>query len=66
MQGSGRCGQVLNVDEAKVCNNHSFILSLFDGKHTYGNFFGLYGTTYMRTGHVQVIQDLKKVPSILH
>ena len=52
IQGSGRCGQVLNVDEANVGSNHSFILSLLAGTHENGKSFGLYGTT-VPTGQVQ-------------
>ena len=45
MHGSGRCGQVLKVDDAKRCSSHSSILELLAGVHSNGSATGRTGTT---------------------
>ena len=47
MDGSGRCGQVLKVDDAKqcTCSSHSSILALLAGVHSNGSTTGRTGTT---------------------
>ena len=45
MHGSGRCGQVLKVDDAKRCSSHSSILALLAGVHSNGSATGRIGTT---------------------
>ena len=45
LHGSGRCGQVLEVDDAKRCSSHSSILELLAGVHSNGSATGRTGTT---------------------
>ena len=45
MHGSGRCGQVLKVYDAKQCSSHSSILALLAGVHSNGTATGRTGTT---------------------
>ena len=45
MHGSGRCGQVLKVDDAKRCSSHVSILALLAGVHSNGSATGRTGTT---------------------
>ena len=45
MHGSGRCGQMLKVDDAKRCSSHSSILALLAGVHSNGSATGRTGTT---------------------
>ena len=44
MHGSGRCGQVLKVDDAKRCSSHSSILELLAGVHSNGSATGRTGS----------------------
>ena len=44
MHGSGRCGKVLKVDDAKRCSSHSSILTLLAGVHSNGSCTGQTGT----------------------
>ena len=45
MHGSGRCGQVLKVDDSKRCSSHSSILALLAGVRSNGSATGRTGTT---------------------
>ena len=45
MHGSGRCGQVLMVDDAKRCSSHSSILELLAGIYSNGSATGRTETT---------------------
>ena len=51
MHGSGQCGQVLKVDDAKRCSSHSSILALLAGVRSNGSATGRTGTT-VRGGQV--------------
>jgi len=56
MQGSMRCGHVLNVDDEYLSSSQAFIRSLFSGLQANGRSSGRVGGT-VRCGHEQVVPD---------